>query len=310
MSEMIRRVVIALKIRLFNNIVKQGFQSMWRNKGMGLASVTSISAVLMILGIVLILILSINNVVIDTKLKFDEIEVFLDDDLSPDKLDKIEEMTKGYPGVKSIMFRSKIQALEIMREDWADEAYLLEGLEEKNPLPDSYIIKVNDIELAEDLVNTIKTLDGVDEVKYYKDVIDKLLLFAGYIRIGGIIITGILVFVSVFIISNTIKITVSSRRREINIMKYVGATNDYIRGPFIIEGVLFGLLGAMLSILVVYLSYNYVYKSMSEKLYTMFTFYLVNPKLIFTDIAIIFATIGSGIGGLGSLLSLKRYLNV
>ncbi len=283
---------------------------MWRNKGMGLASVTSISAVLMILGIVLILILSINNVVIDTKLKFDEIEVFLDDDLSPDKLDKIEEMTKGYPGVKSIMFRSKIQALEIMREDWADEAYLLEGLEEKNPLPDSYIIKVNDIELAEDLVNTIKTLDGVDEVKYYKDVIDKLLLFAGYIRIGGIIITGILVFVSVFIISNTIKITVSSRRREINIMKYVGATNDYIRGPFIIEGVLFGLLGAMLSILVVYLSYNYVYKSMSEKLYTMFTFYLVNPKLIFTDIAIIFATIGSGIGGLGSLLSLKRYLNV
>jgi cell division transport system permease protein len=307
---MIRRVVIALKIRLFNNIVKQGFQSMWRNKGMGLASVTSISAVLMILGIVLILILSINNVVIDTKLKFDEIEVFLDDDLSPDKLDKIEEMTKAYPGVKSIMFRSKIQALEIMREDWADEAYLLEGLEEKNPLPDSYIIKVNDIELAEDLVNTIKTLDGVDEVKYYKDVIDKLLLFAGYIRIGGIIITGILVFVSVFIISNTIKITVSSRRREINIMKYVGATNDYIRGPFIIEGVLFGLLGAMLSILVVYLSYNYVYKSMSEKLYTMFTFYLVNPKLIFTDIAIIFATIGSGIGGLGSLLSLKRYLNV
>ncbi len=304
-----RRVVIALKFRLFKNIIKQGFQSMWRNRGMGLASVTSISAVLMILGVVLILILSINNVVLDTKLKFDEIEVFLEDDLGSGALDAIEAEVKDYPGVLSIMFRSKEQALEIMKEEWAEEAYLLEGLEE-NPLPDSYIIKVNDIELAENLVNAVKTLDGVEEVKYYKDVIDKLLVFAGYIRIGGIVIIGILVFVSVFIISNTIKITVASRRREINIMKYVGATNDYIRGPFIIEGVLFGLLGALLSIAVVYFGYEYLYEYMNEKLYNLFTFYLVDPKMIFADIAIIFGTIGSGIGALGSLLSLKRYLNV
>lgn len=276
---------------------------------MGLASVTSISAVLMILGVVLILVLSINNVVLDTKLKFDEIEVFLKDELSSENLDAIEAEVLDYPGVLSIMFRSKEQALEIMKEEWADEAYLLEGLEE-NPLPDSYIIKVNDIELAENLVNAVKTLDGVEEVKYYKDVIDKLLVFAGYIRVGGIVIIGILVFVSVFIISNTIKITVSSRRREINIMKYVGATNDYIRGPFIIEGVLFGLLGAVLSIAVIYFGYEYLYDSMNEKLYNLFTFYLVDPKIIFADIAIIFGTIGSGIGALGSLLSLKRYLNV
>lgn len=304
-----RRVVIALKFRLFKNIIKQGFQSMWRNRGMGLASVTSISAVLMILGVVLIIILSINNVVLDTKLKFDEIEVFLEDDLGSGALDAIEVEVMEYPGVLSIMFRSKEQALEIMKEEWAEEAYLLEGLEE-NPLPDSYIIKVNDIELAENLVNAVKTLDGVEEVKYYKDVIDKLLVFAGYIRVGGISIIGILVFVSVFIISNTIKITVISRRREINIMKYVGATNDYIRGPFIIEGVLFGLLGALLSIAVVYFGYEYLYESMNEKLYNLFTFYLVDPKMIFADIAIIFGTIGSGIGALGSLLSLKRYLNV
>jgi cell division transport system permease protein len=282
---------------------------MWRNRGMGLASVTSISAVLMILGLVLILILSINNVVLDTKLKFDEIEVFLVDDLGSDTLDEIETEVKDHPGVISIMFRSKEQALEIMKKEWAEEAYLLEGLEE-NPLPDSYIIKVNDIELAENLVNAIKTLDGVEEVKYYKDVIDKLLIFAGYIRAGGIVIIGILVFVSVFIISNTIKITVSSRRREINIMKYVGATNDYIRGPFIIEGVLFGLMGAVLSIGIVYFGYDYLYESMNEKMYNLFTFYLVDPKMIFADIAIIFGTIGAGIGALGSLLSLKRYLNV
>ena len=302
-------MVIALKFRIFKNIVKQGFQSMWRNRGMGLASVTSISAVLMILGVVLILILSINNAVMDTKLKFDEIEVFLEDDLSSEALDNIEDSVKNNPGVISIMFRSKDQALEIMKADWADESYLLEGLEE-NPLPDSYIIKVNDIVLADKLVNNVKALDGIEEVKYYKDVIDKLLIFAGYIQFAGIVIIGILIFVSIFIISNTIKVAVSSRRREINIMKYVGATNGYIRGPFIMEGVLFGVLGAIISIVIVYSGYDYFYKSMNDKLYALFTFYLVDPKIIFVDIAIIFGTIGAGIGALGSMISLKRFLNV
>ena len=308
-SEMKRRVVIALKFRIFKNIIKQGFQSMWRNRGMGLASVTSISAVLMILGIVLILILSINNAVLVTKLKFDEVEVFLEDDLPSEVLDNIENSVKSCPGVISIMFRSKEQALNIMKEDWADESYLLEGLEE-NPLPDSYIIKVNDIILADKLVNNVKSLDGIEEVKYYKDVIDKLLIFAGYIQFAGIVIIGILIFVSIFIISNTIKVAVSSRRREINIMKYVGATNGYIRGPFIMEGVLFGILGAIISIAVVYFGYDYFFKSMNEKLYALFTFYLVDPKIIFADIAIIFGTIGAGIGALGSMISLKRFLNV
>lgn len=276
---------------------------------MGIASITSISAVLMILGVVLILVLSINNAVLDTKLKFDEIEVFLVDELPDQSMDSIEETVKEYPGVLSIIFRSKEQALEIMKEEWADEAYLLEGLE-TNPLPDSYIIKVNDIEYADGLVDEVKTLDGVEEVKYYKDVIDKLLIFAGYIQFGGIIIIGILVFISVFIISNTIKITVSSRRREINIMKYVGATNGYIRGPFIMEGIFLGIIGALISIFIVYFGYRYFYTSMNEKLYDLFTFYLVDPKLIFADLAIMFGTIGAGIGALGSLVSLKRFLNV
>ncbi len=276
---------------------------------MGIASVSSISAVLMILGVVLILVLSINNAVLDTKLKFDEVEVFLVDDLSNESMDRIEENVKDFPGVISILFRSKEQALEIMKEEWADEAYLLDGLE-TNPLPDSYIIKVNDIEYADGLVNSVKTLDGVEEVKYYKDVIDKLLVFAGYIQLGGIMIIGILVFISVFIISNTIKITVSSRRREINIMKYVGATNGYIRGPFIMEGIFLGIIGALISIIIVYFGYQYLYRSMNEKLYDLFTFYLVDPKMIFADLAIMFGTIGSGIGALGSLVSLKRFLNV
>ena len=283
---------------------------MWRNRGMGLASITSISAVLMILGIILILILSINNFVLDTTTKFDQIQVFLEDDLEDETLNVIEEVTRDNEGVVSIMFQSKEQALELFKSDWGDQAYLLEGLEDKNPLPDSYIIQVESLEYAENVVNSIKTLDGVEEVKYDKDVIDKLIMLADYIRFGGIIVIAVLVFVSVFIISNTIKLTVASRRREINIMKYVGATNNYIRGPFIIEGVLFGIIGAVISIIIVNFGYEYFFDLVNERLYSLFTVFLVAPKLIFIDIAIIFSAIGIGIGALGSLVSLKRFLNV
>lgn len=307
---MSRRVDMAMRFRVFKNIIKQGFQGMWRNRGMGLASVGSISAVLMILGIVLILILSINNLVLEVKTKFDEIQVYLEDELTDNDLDAIEESIKTKEGVLSVVFRSREQGLEIMKEQWKEDSYVLEGLEEDNPLQNSYIIQLKDIKYADSVVKTLKSMDGIEDIRYYKDIIDKLMVFANYIRFGGIAVIGILVLVSVFIISNTIKITVSSRRREINIMKYVGATNGYIRGPFIIEGILFGLIGAVLSIVLVNYGYEYFFKSVSDKLYVLFTVYLVPPSLLIKDITIMFTAIGVGIGALGSIVSLKRFLNV
>ena len=222
---------MAMRLRVIKNITKQGFQGMWRNRGMGLASVSSISAVLMILGVVLILILSINSLVIDTQGKFDEIEIFLYDDITDEQLIAIEDMARSKEGVLSILFKSKEQALDILKEDWEDEAYLLEGLEEENPLPNSYVIQLKDIKYADDIVNTAKKMDGIEKVQYHKEIIDKLMIFANYIRVGGIVIIAALVSVSIFIISNTIKLTVTSRSREINIMKYVGATMGTLKDP-------------------------------------------------------------------------------
>lgn len=304
-----RRVDMAMRLRVFKNIIKQGFQGMWRNRGMGLASISSISAVLMILGVVLILILTINNVVLETKTKFDEIQIYLEDDLTSVDLDNIEDKIKDLEGVLSVVFLSKDQGLEIMKEGWEEESYLLEGLEE-NPLQNSYIIQLRDIKYAEDIVPKLKVIKGVDDVKYYQDIIDKLLVIANYIRFAGIGVIGALVLISIFIISNTIKITVTSRKREINIMKYVGATNGYIRGPFIIEGILFGLIGSILSIAVINYGYEYFFKSVNDKLYLLLTVYLVSPSLLIKDITIIFVAIGVGIGALGSIVSLKRFLNV
>ena len=298
-----------MKFRIFKNILKQGFVGMWRNRGMGLASIGSITAVLIILGMVLILILSINNVVNETKNQFDEIQVFLEDGLTEDQMNNIKNNINECDGVLSVVFQSKEQALEIMKQDWGDEGYLLEGLDQ-NPLPSSYIVKLQDIKYADNVVNSLDGIQGIDEIKYYKDIIDKLMAVAKYIRIAGILIIGILMFISVFIISNTIKITVSARKREINIMKYVGASNGYIRGPFIIEGILLGLIGAVLSIVIVNFGYDYLFKIVNEKLYVIFTVYLVPPYLLLKDIIIMFVAIGVGIGTVGSIFSLKRFLNV
>lgn len=300
---------MVMKFRVIKNIIKQGFQGMWRNRSMGLASITSISSVLMILGLVLIMVLSINNLVMDTKDKFDEIQIYIEDDVSDEKLSSIEDKIKNNEGVLSVMYESKEQALENWKKDWEENAYLLDGIE-TNPLPNSYIIQLKNLEYADSVVDSIKGMEGIEKIQYNKEITENLILVSNYIRLGGIIITGVLIFVSIFIISNTIKITVASRKREINIMKYVGATNDYIRGPFIIEGVLFGLIAALISIVVVYYGYGYFFDSIKETLFSMFTVVLAPPEDLFSDIAIIFIAIGVGIGALGSLLSLKRYLNV
>ena len=201
-----------MRLRVFKNMIKQGFQGMWRNRSMGLASISSISAVLVILGLVLILILSINNAVLETKTKFDEIQVFLEDDLEEEELDNLEGEIAAEEGVLSVIYYSRERGLEVMKEDWGEDSTLLEGLEDDNPLQDSYKIQLRDIKYADEVVEKIRRLEGVESINYYKDVIDKLMALSRYIQIGGAIIVGMLVLVSIFIIANTIKITVAERQ--------------------------------------------------------------------------------------------------
>lgn len=299
-----------MRFRIIKNIFKQGLEGLWRNRTMGLASVSSILAVLLILGLVLILVLSINNAVVEIKSQFDVLQVFLEDEISPKEMEVFEDYLRNNDKVDSFQVETSDEALEKMKESLGEDAYILDGMEKDNRLPNSFIIKLKKIEYTDSVVGEIKELSGVDTVPYYKDLIDKLIKISTYIRMGGLIITGALVFVSIFIISNTIKLTVASRKREINIMKYVGATNGYIRGPFIMEGILFGLVAAALAILFTNLGYEYFFKAISDKLYYVLSIYLIPPEVLFKDISIIFISIGAGIGAVGSILSLKRYLNV
>lgn len=295
------------KFRIMKSTFKQSFKSMWRNRGMGLASISSISAVLIILGFVLILIMSINSLVLDVQNRFDEVEIFLEEDISKESKKQIEDFAEKEDSIESIEYISQEEAIEIMKEEWEEEADLLEGVE---VLPDSYKIKVAKIEDTENVVKTLNEIKGISKIKYHKDIIDKLETLAKYIRLGGIIVIVLLISISVFIISNTIKITVASRKREIGIMKYIGATNSYIKTPFVVEGILFGIVAAIVSILIVYFGYGYVFDLVNERLYELFSVVLVAPNTILKDISIMFLVIGSGIGALGSMISMKKYLNV
>lgn len=298
-----------MKIRTSGYMIKEGLKNLWRNRMMSIASIGSVTATLVILGLIFILIFNINGIAEGAKEQFDSIQVYLEDDLDQERINQIGKEISVIEGLKEIEFESRNDALKKMQENWGDHGYLLEDLE-KNPLPNSYIVYLKNIEDSDAVVERIKIIEGIDEVRFHKDIIDKLIGMTNFIRLVGLIIMAILVSISVFIIGNTIKLTVAARSREINIMKYVGATNWFIRWPFFIEGTLLGLFGSIFALAIIFFSYNYVYGIATTQLYVILTAYLTPVNQVLDNLLLIFIVLGSGIGALGSITSMKKYLKV
>lgn len=298
-----------MSIKILKHTFKQGFQGIYRNRTMSIASVGSITAVLVILGLVLMLILNVNALSLSTKEKFDEIYVYLDDNISNDRIREIGEEINDIDGTMTAVFQSKEYALKNMKEGFGDDAYLLDGLA-NNPLPNTYVVQLENVSFSRSVVNKIEKTDGIEEVRYYNDLVEKLVNMAGFIKTSGMFLIVILLLVSVFIIQNTIKITVASRKGEIELMQYIGASNGFVRGPFLLEGIILGLLGAILSIIIVLNGYNYMVSLANEKFFAMLSVNLIPANMISVDLLIIFVTIGVGIGILGSIVSLKKFLSV
>jgi cell division transport system permease protein len=303
---------MSMNLKKFNYIFRQAFKSMWRNRMMGLASIGSVTAVLIILGFVLIIVLNVNNVALVTKETFDEVAVYLKDDVEESQINELGKAFKGIDGVMGVAFQTKDYALEQLKEDWGENAFLLEGLR-NNPLPNTYIVQLEDVSKSEEVIKHIQGYEGVESVQYYKDAVNSLIRIADFIKQAGAGMIIILLLISVFIISNTIKITVLNRYKEIELMQYIGATNGYVRGPFMIEGVMLGLIGSIVSILLITLGYNYIINYLAGRyvaLLSGMSGYMIGVEMIINDLIIIFLTIGIGIGILGSLISLKKFLSV
>lgn len=298
-----------MNLRSFGYTLKQGLQGIWRNRMMSLASIGSVTSTLIILGIILILVLNVNNLSVMLKQEFDEIEVFIAEDTTKEEKTKLKDELKNAEGISDVKYKSKEEALKSMQSQWKDNSYLLEDLEE-NPFPDSFILRIDDLENSEKIVGNIKDMEGIEDIKYYRDIIERTVTIANIVRTGGLIVIAILILISIFIISNTIKITVAARQKEINIMKYVGATNGFIRGPFIVEGILLGIFGSIVSIALIGYGYKYLFDIASQKLYVFATVYMIPYYQILNDIVIMFVAIGVGIGVIGSVVSLRRFLKV
>lgn len=279
---------------------------------MGFASISSVTAVLIILGFVLIIVLNVNNLAMVAKETFDQIAVYIVEGTEDEQIEKMGRSFRQIDGVMGVAYQTKDYALERVKEDWGEDAILLQDLR-NNPFPNTYIVQLSDVGRSDEVIETLKTFEGVDEVRYYQEAVNTLIKMADFVKKFGAGIIIALLLISVFIISNTIKITVLSRQREIELMQYIGATNGYVRGPFILEGITLGLLGSLMAILLIMLGYNYTINYLAGRyvaLISGMSGYLVGVEMVLNDLIIIFLTIGIGIGILGSLVSLKKFLSV
>lgn len=304
------KVGITVKSRELINIIKDGFKGIARHFSMAFASIISILSVLLILSTVLIIVLSVNKVVGDTKEKINEVKVFLLDGVDDAGIRELEGKIKDIDGVKNVKFISKDEGLESMFEQWENKSYLLEEYKEDNPLPNAFKVNVKDIEKINDVAANIKLIPGVEDVRFLSEEVIHLLKISKYMQIGGFGLIVALIFISIFLISNTIKLSISSRKKEIEIMKYVGATNSYITGPYVFEGILIGLIAAVLAIMVVKFGYSYIYEYIVVSNSSLLNEAIVSPDSILDDFSIIFITLAVGIGMLGSIGSLKKLLKV
>jgi cell division transport system permease protein len=286
--------------------IREGLTNVKRNRAMTVASITSVTAALLILGLFLIIILNVDSMANQVESQL-ELKAFINDSYDMSKVTKVGDEIKEINGVKSITFESKKDALNNFKKQLGDKSYLVNGLENDNPMPQSFIVKVTDANMMKQVSEEIKKIDGVTQVSYGQDVVDKLLGIIKIIRIVGLCVILILFIISVVIISNTIKLGVFARRREINIMKYIGATDWFIRWPFLVEGIVLGLVGSILAIVILGLIYGYAADLVNNKL-VIFTLLPVGNVL--RQSLMYFLAIGSLIGALGSGISIKRFLNV
>ncbi len=288
--------------------IKQALKQIWRNKAMGLASVFSISAMLLILGLFFVIIVNVNITAETIKKDYDSIEVFLLDQMNPQEQQVLLQEVAEWEHVTSVEYRSKEAAMEILKARWGENAYLLESLQE-NPLPNSIIVKVSSLEKAGDVAEKLGTLGGVEDVKYYQEVVDKLLKVTDFFEVGAVVIMAFLLIVSIVVVSNTIKLTVFNRSEEIMIMKYVGATNWFIRGPFLVEGIIIGLISALVSSGLVLLLYKELIEIVGKEMLSVLSVSLVPLGFLSYNLLWIFIAIGVSVGAFGSIISMRRFLD-
>lgn len=295
-----------MKLSTSEYFIKEVYTSFKRNIWMTLASIFTVVLSLFILGFFSIVILNLNKMA-DTLESQVQISVYLKDDLSQEEVDETKETLSKIEGLEDIKFTTREEAMKNFKERLGDQQFLLDALDDTNPLPDSFSLTVTSPQQVKTIADTAAALDSVESASYSQDIINHLFNLTHLIRLIGVALIILLTGAAIFIISNTIRLTVFARRKEIAIMKYVGATDWFIRWPFLLEGICLGFIGGGLATIFLYIVYNQV----TQEIYEAMAFFPLIPQHPFIDyISLAILVAGIIIGALGSTISLKRFLKV
>jgi len=298
-----------VKYNIFGYLIGEGFSNVFKNKKSTGASLMIMCATMIIFGIFLILGENINHFVDQVKSE-QGFQVFLKTDATDEEAQKVGEEIRAVDGVSTAEFKDKTYALNTMKEKLGDKSELIDGYG-ADYFPTSYVVTLTDLNLSKDVQEKILKIENVDKITSSDKTVSTLLSLAKGIKLVTGIILVLLIIISIFIISNTIKLTVHARRKEISIMKYVGATNNFIRWPFIVEGMIIGVFASAISIVLVGGAYSLLAEqAVNASFMQTINMSLVGFKDMISSIIFVYMLLGIGIGALGSVISMRKYLKV
>lgn len=297
-----------MNINTFKYYIIDALKSLKRNKTIGLASVITVTATLFIMGVFILLMQNVNIAMSNIESHV-QIQLFLNDNITPKDQENINKKLSNISGIKSVKFEDKSEALEKFNKQVSENnSSLLNNYNSSNnPLPNSYIIELENPEISQQVISSIENMPGIESIGNDQEFTNKIISISKNVKWIGIALFILMVSISIFLISNTIKLTIYSRRKEIGIMKFVGATDWFIRWPLIIEGSIIGLFGAVCSNILVYYLYKIVFIKINENLLLI---NLLSPSYIMQTLQWQFILVGVLIGGIGSSWSLIKFLKV
>lgn len=296
--------------RMLGRNIRDAFKSVFRNFSLSLASISCITITLIIVAISILATLNVNNF---AKVMKEDVTmvVFLNTETTAEEEEQIEFQLKNMDNVESVEFRSK----EDVKNEMAGTSETLRSIMEEwdaseNPLKDNYLIKVKDIEKIKDTANSISEIERVDAVNYGEGMIQQLVTAYDAVQKVSLFVVIALIVVTVFLIINTIKLTIFSRKREISIMRLVGASNFTIKNPFVIEGMFLGMLGSIVPILITTYGYLAFYNHFQGYLFSSPLIKLIKPEPFIYYVSLLVLIIGIIVGMIGSYRAVKKYLKV
>lgn len=295
--------------RILGRNLRDSFKSIFRNFSLSLASISCITITLIVVSLAIILTFNVNNFA--TSIEKDvTIVAFLDVDITPEDTDKVEEEIKKLDNIETYTYRSKNEITnEMMESSDVFKSIMSEWTEEENPLQATFQVKVINIETIGEIANKIKNIEHVSTVKYGEGMVEQLVSVFDSVKKASILVVIALILVTAFLISNTIKITIFSRKREIEIMRLVGASNINIKIPFIFEGLFLGLFGSIIPVATTIYGYTAVYDKFGGQLFTKIIT-LIKPTPFIFWLSLLLVVIGMIVGMFGSVRAVRKHLKI